>query len=79
MVVEVVLLLGDREDCGEFGMTTGGGDELSGGDVTRRGIDGIEVAEGEKELVFMVDGEAGRGDGAGRGRTEGTGGELKSE
>ncbi|PVH73109.1 hypothetical protein DL98DRAFT_538612 [Cadophora sp. DSE1049] len=30
-ILEVVLLLGDREDCGEVGMAAGGGDEASGG------------------------------------------------
>jgi hypothetical protein len=47
--LEVVLLLGDREDCGEVGMAAGGGDEVSGGGVTGRGIDGIKVVEGGVE------------------------------
>ncbi len=47
-ILEVVLLLGDREDCGEVGMAASG-DEVSGGGVTGRGIDGIKVVEGGVE------------------------------
>jgi hypothetical protein len=46
------LLQGDREDCGEVGMTAGRGNEVSGGDVIGRGIRGIEVAGGRRSLYF---------------------------
>lgn len=39
----MVLLLRNREDCGGVSATREG-DEVSGGDVTRLGIDGIDGA-----------------------------------